>query len=56
MVNGAVDPSQNGKYAAPVMTLAKKIGIPVVLVLALFLGKGVFRYITAVFRQGGERL
>ena len=32
MVNGAVDPSQNGKYAAPVMTLAKKIGIPVVLV------------------------
>ena len=31
-MNGAVDPSQNGKYAAPVMTLAKKIGIPVVLV------------------------
>ena len=27
-----MDPSQNGKYAAPVMTLAKKIGIPVVLV------------------------
>ena len=24
--------SRNGKYAAPVMTLAKKIGIPVVLV------------------------
>jgi hypothetical protein len=32
MVNGCVDPSQNGKYAAPVMTLAKKIGIPVLLV------------------------
>jgi ribosomal biogenesis protein LAS1 len=32
MVNGAVDPSQKGKYAAPVMTLAKRMGIPAVLV------------------------
>ena len=32
MVNGAVDPSQKGKYAAPVMTLAKRLGIPIVLV------------------------
>ena len=32
MVNGAVDPSQKGKYAAPVMTLAKRMGIPTVLV------------------------
>ena len=32
MVNGAVDPSQKGKFAAPVMTLARKIGIPTALV------------------------
>ena len=32
MVNGAVDPSQKGRYAAPVMTLAKRLGIPIVLV------------------------
>ena len=32
MINGAVDPSQKGKFAAPVMTLARKIGIPTALV------------------------
>ena len=31
-VNGAVDPSQNGKYAAPITTLATKIGLPQMLV------------------------
>ena len=31
-VNGAVDPSQKGKFAAPVSSLARKIGLPTVLV------------------------